>query len=249
MITTLVLQSHQNPLPFAWLQKCIDSVKSWCEINSFQYRFMDDALFDFLEEEIIEKTSKQKVIATDLARLLAMQQALEEGVDRVIWLDADFLIFEPLKFVVPDNSYAVGREVWVQKNNDSKLRSYVKVHNAFLMFERENNFLSFYIETATKLLTQNSGDIPPQFIGPKLLTALHNIVQFPVMEVAGMLSPLVIRDIVYGKGGEALNLFNHKSPEVIAGANLCCSSIESEELLGQEMDELILCLQAHKMGS
>jgi hypothetical protein len=67
-----------------------------------------------------------------------------------------------------------------------KLRAYVKVRNAFLMFRKGNHFLDFYTATAQRLLRLNQGSMPPQFIGPKLLTALHNVAICPVMETAGM---------------------------------------------------------------
>ena len=80
--------------------------------------------------------------------------------------------------------------------------------------------------------------MPPQFIGPKLLTALHNVTQLPVMELAGMLSPAVVKDIVQG-GGEALQQFIKYSSCPITGANLCISSCEREELTCVEMEQLV----------
>jgi hypothetical protein len=113
-----------------------------------------------------------------------------------------------------------------------------KVHNAFLMFCQGNGFLDFYVETAERLLWQQQGGMPPQFIGPKLLTALHNVCQLPVMESAGMLSPQVIKDLVQGRG-EALRRFVERSPAPIAGANLCISSQEREEVSSAEMERVI----------
>lgn len=235
---TLVIQSHRTPLPYAWLTRCLDSVRGWCESNRFAYRFLNDELFDGVQADLLEKVAHQKVIASDLARLKVLQQALREGFETVLWLDADFLVFDPDNFVLPDSPYAVGREVWVQHDKLAKLKVYKKVHNAFLMFRRGNGFLDFYAETAERLLRQNQGGMPPQFIGPKLLTALHNVCQMPVMESAGMLSPLVIKDIVQGEG-EALKRFVGQSPQPIAGANLCLSSREREEVSNAGMEQLI----------
>ena len=78
----------------------------------------------------------------------------------------------------------------------------------------------------------------PQFIGPKLLTALHNIIQCPVMETAGMLSPLVMRDLIEGQG-TALNLFRQQSPSALAGANLSSSLTEREGFSEMEMETLV----------
>lgn len=186
-------------------------------------------------------------MASDLARLLVLQDALRQGYKTVVWLDADFLIFNADKFILPDGPYALGREVWVQSGKRDKIKVYKKVHNALLVFRRANGFLDFYIETATRLLMLNSGTIAPQFIGPKLLTALHNIAVLPVMECAGMLSPLVVKDIIQG-GGSALELFVAHSPQAITGANLCISSCDRGELKAMEMQALIASLIKGEVG-
>ncbi|MEZ5523904.1 MAG: hypothetical protein R3E62_02895 [Pseudomonadales bacterium] len=238
MKQTLVIQSHRTPLPFAWLQDCLDSVQAWACDNQFDYRWLGDEIFASLPPELIEKTKDQKVIASDLARLKAIQKALQEGYQRVVWCDADFLIFNQPKFILPESAFALGREVWVQADTGKRLRAYTKVHNAFMMFCRGNHFLDFYTASAEQLLTANSGRMPPQFIGPKLLTALHNIVSCPVMETAGMLSPLVIQDLLEGYG-QALRLFEQKSACFPAGANLSSSVTASAGFSEAEMQVLI----------
>jgi hypothetical protein len=231
MVNTLVLQSHTDPLPHAWLRRCMDTVKAWSVLNNFHYQFIDDELFEFVPTELLEKIKTQWVIATDLARIKVMWSFLNRGYERVVWCDADFLIFDSKGFVLPGKLYALGREVWIQEsaNNPGKLVARVKVHNAFLLFCQHNVFLDFYIDTAERLLLKNSGSMPPQFIGPKFLTAIHNVVQCPALETAGMLSPLVINDIVVG-AGSALTLFRQRSTQPIAAANLCSSLCAGDSL-------------------
>ncbi|MCW9025353.1 MAG: hypothetical protein OQK73_11840 [Gammaproteobacteria bacterium] len=244
MYDTLVIQSHCSPLPYPWVERCLDSVQGWCVLNQYEYHFIGDELFDYLPDIFLDLLENQRVIASDLARLVALQDALSRGYKTVVWLDADFLIFNPEKFILPDLPYAMGREVWVQRDKSiksgkpGKLKFYKKIHNALLMFCDSNSFLDFYIETAERLLSLNKGTVPSQFIGPKLLTALHNIAIFPVMETAGMLSPLVIKDILQGNGA-ALDLFIENSPQPVTGANLCISSCERQEVSAKEMDQLI----------
>ncbi len=246
MSNTLVIQSHRSPLPYPWLKQCLESVQRWCEINQFEYQFLGDDLFDCLPGDLVEKLKDQPVIASDLARLTVLRDALHKRFETVIWLDADFLIFNPVSFALPDDSYAVGREIWVQHDTQEKLKIYKKVHNAFLMFRKGNCFLDFYAESAERLLRENEGGMPPQFIGPKFLTALHNITKLPVMESAGMLSPLVVRDIVQG-GGEALQRFVTHSSVSIAGANLCISSCEKQEVTCEEMEQLVGVLMENRV--
>lgn len=243
---TLVIQSHRDPLPYEWLQSCLDSVRIWAELNCFDYRFIGDELFDPLDAGILQRTKKQIVIATDLARLFQIQQALARGYQTVIWCDADFLIFHPQRFELVDAPYALGREVWIQENEKGRLKAYVRVHNAFLMFRQGNPFLAFYLDTAQRLLDLNTGRMPPQFIGPKLLSALHNICQCPIQETAGMLSPLLIKSILQDEPS-AFDLFSMRSSQLPAAANLCGSSLESGEVSSDEMQQLIIRLFAQKL--
>ncbi len=112
------------------------------------------------------------------------------------------------------------------------------MHNALLLFRQGNPFLDFYIDTAQRLLQQHRGGMPPQFIGPKLLTALHNVVQLPVLESIGMFSPMVVADLLRG-GGPALELLQQHSPQPLAAANLCTSSCERGECSSQQMAQVI----------
>ena len=242
MSKTLVVQSHRQPLPAQWIRVCIDSITSWAEKNNFDYKFIGDELFDYVSDVVLEKTKSQRVIATDLARLKVLDDYLANGYDTVVWCDADFLIFAPEIFVLPNETYALGREIWIQQDQKSKkLAAHVKVHNAFMMYKKGNSFLEFYMDTAERLLLQNKGSMPPQFIGPKLLTAIHNVAQCPVLESAGMLSPLVIKDIAKG-GGSALDLFKKKSLQPIAAANLCGSLNEKGEVINEEIEVCIATL-------
>ncbi len=244
MPATLVIQSHRSPLPFSWLKPCLDSVKGWAQANHYDYRFVGDELFNQVDQSLRAKIHDQVVVGSDLARLKSLQQGLLDGYRCVVWCDADFLIFKSENFVLPEVDFALGREVWVQSNGQGKLRSYVKVHNAFLMFRCGNHFLDFYADTAERLLHLNQGGMPPQFIGPKLLTALHNIARCPVMETAAMLSPPVMRDLLAGTG-DALELFRDKSPLAPAGANLSSSLTKREGLTEAEMGTLIRQLLAN----
>jgi hypothetical protein len=242
MPKTLIIQSHRHPLPHDWLRACLGSVVDWARANRYHYRYIGDEIFASLDRELLDKTRTQRTIASDLARLVCLQQSLAEGYDCVVWCDADFLIFDPDGFVLPESEYALGREVWVQHDTQQRLRAFVKVHNALLMFRRGNSFLDFYRATAERLLRLNQGRMPPQFIGPKWLTALHNIALCPVMESAAMLSPLVMRDCISGQG-EALRLFRKKSPVTPAGANLSSSLTEREGLTEIDMNSLIEILR------
>lgn len=238
----LVLQSHRRPLPWPWIEDCLVSVRGWACERGYDYRFLDDALFESLPADVRLATRDQPVVASDLARLLVMERALAEGYDTAVWLDADMLIVDPPALTLPEDAYAVGREVWVQQH-DRGCRAWVKVHNAFLMFRAGNPLLPFYVDTALRLLRRHRGPMVPQLLGPKLLTALHNVVGFPVLEQAGMLSPAVLADLLAG-GGAALKLFRQRSRAAPAAVNLCGSLVASGEQTAAAVTEAIALLTA-----
>ncbi len=228
---TLVIQSHRLPLPQPWLGHCIDSVAAWAELRGYDYEFCGDALFDLLAPELREKTIRQPVIAADLARLVALDHALNQrGYDCAVWCDADFLIFAPERLQLPADSYAFGREVWVQRNAAGHGRKAIsvhsKVHNAWMMFRRGNPMLPFYRHAAERLVRAHA-DKPmvPQFVGPKFLSAIHNMIQCPVCEPAAMLAPDVAADLVLG-AGPCLDRFTARSTIRPAAVNLCASLVD-----------------------
>ncbi len=246
-MSTLVIQSHRVPAPYDWLDTCMHSVRQWCAKNTFEYKFLDDSIFEFLPENIRVKYAGRQVVLSDLARLKAIRFLLSEGYKRVVWLDADMLIFRPDLLVLPafdelPEGYMLGREIWVQArpDNPNKLQAHKKVHNAFLLFDRQNSFLDFYTDQAERMLYMAEQSIPPQFVGPKLLTALHNIIQCPVMESVGVLSPKVIADLLsQGQKNCALNLMLKRATVSLVAANLCGSSVASGEVTNEQMN--LLC--------
>ena len=223
-------------------------MRAWAQQNGFSYRFQGDSLFDLLAPyPFLDRYSR--VIQSDIARLLWMEQSLAEGYERVIWLDADMLVHRPEEFTVPSASFSVGREVWVQETAPNRYKAYVKVHNAWLHACTGSVDLPFYRETALRLLARNTSGVPPQFVGPKLLTALHNVVGFEVNERAGMLSPEVARACAHNEpSNRALVLFLSRHKEEPAALNLS-ASCETDAMQGEGFyDALIKSLLNNEIG-
>ena len=227
---SLVFQSYSpRGLP-AWVRTCLSSVRDWAAACGYGYRCFGDEIFDRLTPGIREKAAQRLSTQTDLGRLLLARELLEE-VERVIWMDADILVFAPEDLDCDIQSpYAFGREIWIQEDDRGGLRAYRNVHNAICLFERGNPFLDFYLHAAERLLMLNDGGFPPQFIGPKFLTALHNIMKLPLIETLGMTSPLVLRDLARG-GGQALDLQRAEQPRPLAAVNLCASLVVDDGLM------------------
>ena len=108
-----------------------------------------------------------------------------------------------------------------------------------MSFDAQDPLLPFYRRTATVLLqAHRPGPVAPQFIGPKLLTALHNIAQFNVIESAAMLPPLVARDWLRGHG-DALARYRAALPAAPLAINLCGSLASDQTALQIEMPVLV----------
>jgi len=238
-----VFQSHRSPLPHAWLQNCLASVKAWAESRHYDYRFVGDELFAVLPDDIRLRQDLSPVIRSDLARLRFAESLLKDY-QTVIWLDADTLVLSVEGLSPPEQLCSVGRENWIQMDAKGRLRNYRKVHNAAMVFHRDGSLLPFYADSAERLLRANRAGMPAQFIGPKLLSALHNTVQLPVWESAAMMSPLVGLDLL-GKGeGRALSMWHNAHQDNIAAVNLCSSSCARGDLSDAEMANIIDVLQA-----
>ncbi|MBR9813279.1 hypothetical protein GYB61_05400 [bacterium] len=235
---TVVLQSCPDGEAGGWMGQCMASVRGWAQSRGYQYRHCGDELFDYLDAELRAKTEAQPVVASDLARLRWMQAVLDAGAEAVIWLDADVFVAAPAALQPPDADFAPGREVWVQ-GSGKHLRSYRKVHNAALLARRSAPALPYYADAAERILrAHRPGHMVPQLLGPKLLTALHNIAPFEVWNDVGMLSPAVAHDLLSG-GGPALDQFEADSGAWPAALNLCRSSVTDRLLTDRNMHDVI----------
>lgn len=245
----LVVQSHTSPLPAPWYQRCVDSVRRWADARGFEYRWLGDELLAAVPRQILLKTEDRRVVATDLARLIVLQDALIEGFDRVIWMDADVLVLNVRQLELPDSAALFGREMWIQRGERGTLRVHRKIHNAFMAFRAGESVLPFYRYSAERILARydsESGPMVAQLVGPKLLTLLHNAIGFDVLESAAVLCPLVARDLL-NDGGPALKKFAAASNAAPLALNLCgslCgSSVRPGQITDREMDLLITMLE------
>ena len=236
-MTVHILQSHNPSAVAPWVARCLLSVREWARGRGFTYHFIGDELLTALPDDLRRRTREQPVVGSDIGRLIWLQRHLDDGACAAVWLDADTWIFDPDRLELPAGNAAVGREHWVQRGK-KRLRCYRKVHNAAMLFRSGNSLLPFYRDTAERLLRAYEGErVVPQFVGPKLLTALHSISQFPVWEQAGAFSPAVITDLMGGTGG-ALALMTQGGHRP-AAANLCCSSVQRGEIDAATLAQLL----------
>jgi len=225
---TLVLQSYRTDHVPDWIQQCLASVQSWCSKQNYTWRFIDDDLFDLVPDWYMVKTGKGP-IATDYARLVLLQNALEnEDVEQVIWFDADIFVLDESMQISSEKSCAFGQEIWIQENQGT-LSARKNVHNAVCLFKQGCAVLPFLTETVASIIQRVDPEkIAPQMVGPKLLSALHSLYGFSLLPQVGAISQEVAANIKTGSG-PALDLLLEKTSVPLQAVNLCASLMSEED--------------------
>lgn len=227
----LVLQSHPVDPP-AWMVRCLDSVAAWATAWGHARRVEGDApFFGRLPADVRAGAERRGPVLADLGRLLWIREELAGGRwHRVAWLDADVVVFDPARLnLSAGTTHAFGREVWVEDGaNPARPRLRRHVHNAVCVFGPEDPVLPFLIHVAVGILRRaEPGRTAPQIIGPKLLSHLHGVADFPLIEAVGMASPAVLHDLAgpQGRNGPAWQALAsaHRAP--LAALNLCASLV------------------------
>ena len=126
-------------------------------------------------------------------------------------------------------------------------RAHRQVHNAVLLARRGNPFLAFYLDAAQRIVSEHAGPMVPQIVGPKLLTALHNVVRFPVIEAAQVASPWVLADLRAGSG-PYLDCFRRACAVAPAAVNLCASLVDRGELTAADVSDSLRCIAKDGFG-
>jgi hypothetical protein len=209
------------------MHRCVASVRNWAKRIGAEHRLENDALFDRLPPALTTRDARGPVRA-DLARLLWIRDELASGRwKRVAWLDADVFVFAPDRLDLRTaGAHAFGREAWIEARPDGRgPRVRRHVHNAVCVFGPDDPVLPFLIHVAGGLLARAApGRTSPQIIGPKLLTHLHGVADFPLIESVGMASPPVLRDLATG-GGPAWDALRQAHAAPLAALNLCASLV------------------------
>ena len=235
-----IIQSFREHNVPSWIETCLASVRDWADYHDFRYEFVGDELLDRVPEWYREKAGPKIPVVTDLGRLLWTQSCLndDEADDEasiVVWLDADTYILAPKKLSIDmqGDSCVLGREYWLQRDKKGKPRLYNNVHNAFCAFQKGSPVLPFLIYTVERLMAKVDGDfIAPQFVGPKLLTSLHNTIGFSVDPRFGAISPMLAEALVRSDQATLGALGDRSVPMLAANLSHSLSDeIQHEDLL------------------
>jgi hypothetical protein len=259
---TIVYQSFRTRNIPAWINDCLQSVEAWARSHGFEYSIIDDRLFECVPAWYREKVGGNVLLLSDLGRLILAREFLQSGYDRVIWVDADVLIFSPLRFDIGITSeYLFCNEVWLHQMNPrewfwrfvtsgraARIICSRRVNNAVAVFTAGNSLLDFYISAAESVVRNRSQkELTPWTVGVGFLTRLHAAIKIPLLDTVGQLSPLVCRDVAEG-GTRFVSLYGRALQSPVFAANLC-SSLVGKRSYGVSISESMILRAMHNLTS
>jgi hypothetical protein len=221
-LRTVVFQSCRPTNIPPWMQRCLDSTKAWALMNGYEYRFIGDELFAPVPEWYVQRCWPERLPVTDLARLLWARQLLNDEWDRVIWVDADVLIFAPDRFDVGMDRYALARELWLTREPDGTISRKWAVNNCVMVYCAGNPFLEFYIEACQLVIRHMDRPVHKLDTAPRLLTGLHGVAPLPFLRSVAMFCPGIVHELATVPG-PFVEAHTAHWPDDIHAANLCGS--------------------------
>jgi len=221
-MTTVVLQSFRTHDVPPWLQACLRSVQRWATGQGWQHRFMDDRFFTLAPDWVHQRCGHNLYAVTDICRLLWARAALAEGVERVLWVDADVLVFDPPALALPAGiGHGLARELFLCVERDGSSRPVHGVNNALMVFERGDALLDTYLQASLDCLrTLPDGPVPRTALGPALLQSLGAQQDLQLVERVGLFTGALMADIAAG-GGALSQRYLQLCGQPPAAANLC----------------------------
>jgi len=221
---TVVFQSFRTQNVPAWIARCLQSACHWAKLRGFDYHFVDDQLFEYVPSELRART-QNKVILSDIARLLVSRELLSTGYNRAIWIDADVIVFDPESWELPTASdYYFTHELWPTPHPGG-VRLDLRANNAVMVFSAGNPFLDCYIDCCRRILTSDA-DLKNWHLGVRFLTGVRQVCPLPLLTNIGMLGPPLLEDILHGPK-LLLTAYMRAMGTSLVAANCCASTSDS----------------------
>lgn len=196
----------------------MQSAKEWAEIQGYAYRFIDDSFFGYVPDWFREAVKGQRHLLSDLARLELARLYLDEGWERVIWVDADIYICDRQGFIIGDeHDHWLCEELWVFIR-DNELQFSRRVNNAVLSFSRGNRFLDFYRNACQKIVRSKQGKLRHSEIGTSFLSGIAHLL--PLRKEVAMFSPLLLAEF-YKNNEIMIARYQQEFGSPIKAVNLC----------------------------
>jgi hypothetical protein len=232
-MSTIVFQSYRTHDVPAWITRCLASVRGWAEQSGHEYTFLDDRLFDALPHWYSAAVGHRLLPRTNLARLLAARTFLAQGYERVVWVDADVLAFDPGRWTLEpgDEGFAFTREVWFETRWGAPVaRS--GINNSVFIVAAGNPFLEFCIWAHERIARTNT-EIHDYATTTRLLTDLDRGAPLPIITSVGLASAVLHRAIRENRESE-LRAYMQAHGYPVYAANL------SGSIVGRNVNGIVL---------
>jgi hypothetical protein len=206
------------------------SVHAWADGQGWSYEFLDDRFFDLAPDWVKVRCGENIYAVTDICRLIWLRERLRAGFDRVVWADADLLVFAPERLDLDtEPGYAFAFELLLQWNDGGPITTRGSANNALMVFDRNQPLLDFYLFSCLERLRHYpDGQVPRTALGPDLIQALSKVLPVCVLHGVGLFDPSMMKEIRDGHG-PLMNAFMAHSPKPLGAANLCHFARNAQE--------------------
>lgn len=221
---TIVLQSYRPHGMPDWIRRSLASVQSWANDSQLNYRLLGDEFLELAPTWYRVRAGRQLTVVADLARLLLIQQCLEEGFRHAVWIDADVIVFNPHLFTIDTTlSYGFCREAWIEEQTTGSVDVSLRINNCVCVFKNDDvgrNYLTDYISTCLSTIRELPRVRDHTEVGTKLLTRRNCESQIPIIKGVGLLSPHVMKALLRSDKS-LLNQFIAYQGSRLYAVNLC----------------------------
>ncbi len=200
----------------------MQSVNVWARNECWDYKFINDDFFELAPGWVRKRCNGNIYALTDVCRLQWLRDQLDAGYERVVWVDADVLIFAADQInISTKRGYAFAHELFLKLDKQGGASPIYGMNNALMVFEREQSILDSYLNSCFETLSSlPSGRVPRTALGPKLLEKLNNENLLDTIKGIGLFTLAMNREIA-SNGGPLTRQYVSLSPATLGAANLC----------------------------
>lgn len=218
-----VLQSFRTVDVPSWITRCMDSVRQWAMSQGWDYLVLDDRFLDLPPSWVRERCGRNLYAVTDVARLIWAQDVLSGDRQRVIWVDADVVVFDPVglaRHVEAAREHGFARELFLHVSG-CRTDPRWGLNNALMVFDRHAPVLADYLQMCLERLEGcRDGEVPRTAMGPALLQQLDVAGCLHRIEGVGLFTPAMLEPFAAGRDALMRKYLSH-CPVPPAAANLC----------------------------
>lgn len=243
-----VIQSFRSTNVPGWIEHCLASVKAWAKSAGHDYRLFGDEAFEFCGADYLAQVGSNMRSITNLARLELVKHAHSHGYDWAVWIDADILVFDPVRFDLSTvQRYAFARETWLEPYHDAaQWRAFSAVNNSVFACRAGEPDLNFLIGATRHIAAHRKVETNYQ-VGGHLIKGLRLPLGFETLGNVGMFSNFAT--LALARGVDALLKLQaryHGTP--VYAANLCASENYSPPVSEAEAEAAIRVLETTRGG-